>query len=145
MDVLALLETIEEILERSYTVPIWGKAVVEKDDILDIIKEIRLKLPDDLKQAKWVKEERHRILLEAQKEASGVIKDAESQIVTMVDQHEITKKAMQKANEIVELAQNNAKEMHESAKDYADDVLAKLENILRETMEIIHNNREELR
>ncbi len=145
MDIMALLETIEDILERSFTVPIWGKTVVEKDDVLDIIKEIRLKLPDEIKQAKWVKEERHRILHEAQKEADNVIKDTESRIMSMVDEHEITKMAMEKAEEIVENAHNTAREYHQGAKEYADEVLAKLEDILRDTIDTIRINREELR
>ncbi len=145
MDIMALLETIEDILERSFTVPVWGKTVVEKDDILDIIKEIRLKLPDEIKQAKWVKEERHRILLEAQKEAENVIKDTEGRMMSMVDEHEITKMAMEKAEEIVESAHNTAREYHHGAKEYADEVLAKLEDILRDTIDTIRINREELR
>jgi len=65
---------------------------VDKEEILEIIKEIRLKLPDDIKQAKWIKEERQRILLEAQKEANNIIKDAENKIASLIDEHEITKK-----------------------------------------------------
>ncbi len=145
MDIMALLETIEDILERSFTIPVFGKTVVEKDDILDIIKEVRLKLPDEIKQAKWVKEERHRILHEAQKEASTYIKDVETKLVSMVDEHEITKRAMQKAEEIIESAQQTAKDVHQGSKEYADEVLAKLEDILKDTIETIRNNREELR
>ena len=73
MELFTLLETLEETLENSKAVPFSGKCIVEKEDILDIIKEIRLKLPDELKQAKWVKEERQRILVEAQKEADGIL------------------------------------------------------------------------
>ena len=61
MEIFALLETLEDILERSRTVPFTEKSIIEKDQFLDIIKEIRLKLPDELKQAKWIKEERERI------------------------------------------------------------------------------------
>ena len=61
--------------------------------MLDLIKEIRLKLPDELKQAKWVKEERQRILVEPQKEADGIVKEAENRIIAMIDEHEITRKA----------------------------------------------------
>ena len=69
MEIFTLLETLEDILEKSRNVPFSSKCIVDKEEVLDIIKEIRLKLPDELKQAKWVKEERARILEEAQKEA----------------------------------------------------------------------------
>ena len=67
MEIFTLLETLEDILEKSRTVPFSNKGIVDKEEILELIKEIRLKLPDELKQAKWVKEERARILDEAQK------------------------------------------------------------------------------
>ena len=51
MEIFTLLETLEETLENSRTVPFSGKSIVEKEELLDIIKEIRLKLPDELKQA----------------------------------------------------------------------------------------------
>lgn len=65
MEIFTLLETLEEELEKSKTIPFSGKGIVDKEAFLDIIKEIRIKLPDELKQAKWVKEERARILAEA--------------------------------------------------------------------------------
>ena len=102
MEIFTLLETLEDILEKSKKVPFTNKAVVDKDEIVEIIQEIRLKLPDELKQAKWIKEERQRILLEAQKEADGVVKEAESRIISMIDEHEITRKAYDQKNEIIE-------------------------------------------
>ena len=65
--------------------------------ILDLLKEVRVKLPDEVKQAKWIKEERQRILLESQKEAEMIIKEAENRIVSMVDENEITRKAYDQA------------------------------------------------
>lgn len=67
MEIFTLLEALEDILERSKKVPLSNRSIVDKEEILEIIKEIRIKLPDELKQAKWVKEERQRILLEARK------------------------------------------------------------------------------
>ena len=52
MEIFTLLETLEDLLEKSKTVPFTDKSIVSKNEILDIIKEIRLKLPDELKQAK---------------------------------------------------------------------------------------------
>ena len=77
MEIFTLLETLEDILERSKSVPFTEKAIVDKEEVLEIIKDIRLKLPDELKQAKWIKEERARILDEAQKEADDIVKEAE--------------------------------------------------------------------
>lgn len=145
MEILAILETLEDVIEKSVNVPFSGRCMVDKEEILEIIKEIRLKIPDDIKQAKWVKEERQRILLEAQKEANNIIKDAENKISSLVDEHEITKKAYEQANEIVANAQKNAREIRLGTREYADGVLNKVEEILHDALEVISSNREELK
>jgi len=145
MEILAILETLEDIIEKSVTVPILGKCLIDKEEILEIIKEIRLKLPDDIKQAKWVKEERQRILLDAQKEANNITKDAENKIASLVDEHEITKKAYDQANEIIANAQKNAREIRLGTREYADNVLVKVEEILKDTLDVIQMDRDELK
>ena len=64
MEGMEMLDQLEDIIEGSKTVPIVGKAMIDKDELLDIIQELRLKMPDDLKQAKWVREERTKIISE---------------------------------------------------------------------------------
>ena len=145
MEILSILETLEDIVEKSVSVPFLGKCLVDREEILEIIKEMRLKLPEDMKQAKWVKDERQRILLEAQKEANNVIKDAENKISSLVDEHEITKKAYEQANEIVSNAQKNAREIRMGTREYADSILNKVEEILKDTLSVIETNREELK
>lgn len=145
MELFTLLETLEETLENSKTVPFSGKCIVEKEEILDIIKEIRLKLPDELKQAKWVKEERQRILVEAQKEADDIVKEAENRIISMIDEHEITRKAYEQKAQIIETANEMSREISKGTKDYADNLLEKIEVVLEEALKTIQNNRKELK
>jgi vacuolar-type H+-ATPase subunit H len=145
MEILAVLETLEDVVEKSTNMPFIGKCLVDKEEILEIIKEIRLKLPDDIKQAKWVKEERQRILLEAQKEANNIVKDAENKISSLIDEHEITKKAYEQANEIISNAQKNAREIRLGTREYADSILNKVEEILKDTIDVVQANRDELK
>ena len=132
MEIFTLLETLEDILERSRNVPFSTKGIVDKEEILDIIKEVRLKLPDELKQAKWVKEERQRIMEEAQREADNIVKEAENRIIAMIDEHEITRKAYEQKAEIIETANEMYREMCKGTKEYADEILAKVESSVRE-------------
>lgn len=145
MEILTVLETLEDLIEKSSSVPFSGKCLVDREEVLEIVKEMRLKLPDDIKQAKWVKEERQRILLQAQKEADNILKDAENKIAALVDEHEITKKAYEQANEIVGNAQKNAREIRLGAREYADSVLNKVEEILIDATDVIKSNRKELK
>ena len=145
MEVLSLLEIMEEMLENSSPVPFSKKIMVEKEQIVEIINEIRQKLPDELKQAKWVKEERQRILLDAQKEANDIIREAENKIISMIDEHEITKKAYEQKAEIIDAAESYSKELVTATKDHADSILADLESSLKEKLEMIKGNRRELK
>lgn len=145
MEIFTLLETIEDMLEKSRTIPFSTKCVVDQEEMLDIIKEIRLKLPEELKQAKWVKEERQRILVEAQNEADEIIKEAENRIISMIDEHEITRKAYEKKVEIIETANEMSREISKGTKDYADGVLEGIEVALQDAIKVIQNNRKELK
>lgn len=145
MEILSILEALEDVIEKSVTVPVLSKSLVDKEELLELIKEMRLRLPDDIKQAKWVKEERQRILLEAQKEANNIIAEAENKIASLVDEHEITKKAYDQANEIISNAQKNAREIRLGAREYADSILDKIEDILRDAHDVIKSNRKELK
>ena len=131
MEIFTLLENLEELVENSKKMPFTNKIMIDQEDILDVVKEIRLKLPEDLKQAKWVREERERILEEAKKEADDVVKEAENRIISMIDEHEITKKAYEQKNQIMEAANENSRQITQGAKEYADNILADLENKLK--------------
>ena len=137
MEIFTLLETLEEILEQSKKLPFTDKAVVDKEAILEVIKEIRLKLPDELKQAKWIKEERQRILTEAQKEANDIVKEAETRIISMIDEHEITKKAYEQKAQIIETANEMSREISQGTKEYADNVLGSIQTALEDALKAV--------
>lgn len=143
MEVLNSIEKAEDLIEKGWN--FFGASMVNKNEILDLLKEIRVKLPDEVKQAKWIKEERQRILLEAQKEAEMIVKEAENRIVSMVDENEITRKAYEQANETIINAQKTSREIKQNALEYADDVIAKVEENLKDTYLMLHKNREELK
>ena len=145
MEVLDILEALEDLVEKSMNVPLSGRCMVDREEILEIVKEIRLKLPDEIKQAKWVKEERQRILNEAQLEAEKIVKATEDEVKLLVEENEITRKAYAQASEILETTHKNAKEIRLGTRDYADGVLNKVTEILRDTIDVIESNRGELK
>lgn len=152
MEIFTLLDTLEDILDKSKHVPFTEKGIVDKEEMLEIIQEIRLKLPDELKQAKWIKEERGRILQEAEKEADDIVREAENRIISMIDEHEITRKAYDQKAEIIETANEMSREITKGTKDYADGILENLENAINDinvsiakALETIEQNRNELK
>ncbi len=159
MEIYDLLDTLEDILEKSRGMPLTKKSVVDKDEMLDIIKEIRLRLPEEMKQAKWIKEERERIISEAQKDANDIVKEAENRIISMIDEHEITRKAYDKKTEIIADANEMYREITQGTNTYVDGILANLENnmmnlgktlssvevSLQNALKTIQDNRRELK
>ena len=133
-DTLELITELEDIIDKGVAVPFSGRCLLDKEELLEIIQEIRLKLPTDLEQAKWIKAERINIINDAHKEAEEIIKAANDQLVAMVDDSEITKKATQAAAEIMESANAEANAAKESSYQYADYLLENVENVVVKTI-----------
>ena len=141
MDIEQIMNSIEEKIDSCRTIPFWGRGIIDKEEILDLIQEMKNKFPEEMKQAKWVKEERQRIISDAQKEAAAMIKATEEKIAAMVNEHDITQQAYSKANQIIDSAQQNSREIRLGANQYADDVLRALEEELVKTADAIRANR----
>ena len=160
MEIYTLLETIKNIIESGRKIPFTeSKRIVDEDEILDLLDEIVQKLPDELKTAKWIKEERERIIAEAHQDADNIVKEAENRIISMIDEHEITKKAYDKKSEIIAGANEMYREVKEETARYADEILANvesdivklsetvagIESSIQGALELLKNHRNELK
>lgn len=145
MEIFTLLENLEDLLESGAKVPFSTKVMVDVEEFREILEDIRLKLPGELKQAEWVKKDKQRIISDAEKEAENMIKTAQNKIVKMVDEHEITKQAMEQKEEIIANANNISKQISIGTRDYADSILQKVEDVLKESLNVISENRKELK
>lgn len=123
MKVLQLLEELEEIAENSSKVPLTGKALVDADDILEIIKEIRVELPEELQRAQWINDERNRLISEAENERSIMLADARAQADAMIDRDDITNRARVKAEEIISNADLQSRNLKMRTYEYLDNVM----------------------
>ncbi|NYB74440.1 ATPase [Sedimentibacter hydroxybenzoicus DSM 7310] len=145
MDILNLLERIEDIIEESSKFPLSNKVMIDKEEVLEVINEIRLKLPDEINRASWVAKERQRILNEAQVEADELIEKVNHQQKYLIEEHEVTKRAQKFANQLIQEAEKKATEMKVSAYNYSDEILSKLQDRIREINNIIEANRDDLK
>ena len=130
MDIMEIIDMMEETIDKASAVPLTGKVMLDKEELLDYIQEIRLLYPDELKEAKWVKEERQRILSEAESRAEAIRKSAEETQMQLIDEHEITKCAYDKANELVNSATSKAMDIKTDTDQYVDDILTDVEHRL---------------
>ena len=127
MKVLELLDELDEIIELASTVPVVKKVMVDPNEVTEIVKEIRLELPDEIQQAQWIKNERTRILDDAKAEYEKIIAEAQEKAAKLVEQDEITLKAKARAEEIMRVAKENSQVMKMSILDYTDGMLYNLQ------------------
>ena len=127
MKVLALLDELDEIIEVASAVPVVRKVMVDPNEVREIVKEIRLELPDEIQQAQWIKNERQRILDEAKAEYESILNEARQMADALVENDEITVKAKARADEILRIAQENSQVMKMSILDYTDSMLYNLQ------------------
>ena len=145
MDFLALVDVLEEQITNAAKVPMSGKCMLDREEMIDIIRALRERIPEDIRQANWIKEERQKILNDAKKEANNILKEAENRFQVMIEDHEVTKKAMEQAKEIVETANRKAKEIRLGTRDYVDGILGVFETSLEEKLKVIREDRNSLK
>lgn len=145
MEILEILDILEEKVESAKNIPIINRAIIDKEDLLASIEDIRIRLPEDLKQARWIKDDRKRILAEAQEEADNIVKQGEEKANQLVNENAITKRAYEQANNIIASAQKNSRELRMGARQYIDKLLADGEQTLNKSQETIRAMRVELR
>lgn len=143
MEILEILEEIEDTVEKNFS--LFGYSFTNKEDLLSMLEELRLKMPDEIKQARWVKEERQKILADAEKEAEAIIEDAKQKMLALVDEHEIAKQAKAKAEQIVSDATAQELEMRKNALAYADAMLERVESICGSVVDQARESRRQLK
>lgn len=135
--VMGLLDELADLLENSKTVlGNSSRRQVEIEPALDIIDEIRESFPEEFREARIIVKDRQGMLESAEVEANRIIEDAEERAQTIAGQQEIVRIANQRAEDILREASERERDMRFGAEDYADQVLAGLE----ETIEKARNN-----
>lgn len=145
MDVLGLIDEIEDIVETAGSLPLTSKVLVQKEELLDIISELRIKLPDEIKQAAWIKEERERIISEANKDAEQIIKETRLKLEELVSKEEVLKEANERAKDLMNKAQIASTNLKRSSLEYSDKLLMNAQENLKDMITTLNENRTELR
>lgn len=123
MKVLELLSEIEEIVDTASGFPLTGKIMVDSNELLEIVNEIRTSLPDEIQQAQWIKNEHDRILDEAKTEYETIVRDAQNQADQLVSKDEIMTTARTKSEELMNATEENSRQLKMSTYDYVDGIL----------------------
>ncbi len=123
MKVLELLDELDEIIDVAGSVPLVRKVMVDPNEITEIVKEIRLELPDEIQQAQWIKNERERIMTEAKNQYEQIIADAQKQAESLVENNDRTVQSKMRADELMNVTEETAKQLKVSTYEYLDGIL----------------------
>ncbi|MBE3519001.1 MAG: ATPase [Firmicutes bacterium] len=144
MDVLALLDKLDSYLSECPRVPLVGKLLVDEEEVFGLIDDIRAALPQEVEQARWLLKERERILADARKEAEEIIRNAQGQIATMASESVIVREAKVQADELLQRAREVARQITLGSRQYADELMLKVERVLTEVLEAVREGRRQL-
>ncbi len=144
-DIEALLIRMEEAVSTARSVMFSDNCMVDREEMLLLLSMIREGLPSELKQARWLLQQNKQLIAEARKEAENIMRETESRMARMVDEHEITQQARQQAAEILENAEQNSRQIRSGAMDYAKNILGTVEEDLTEMLVTLQRNKKSLK
>lgn len=144
MKVDELLEELVTLLEDSKELPVVGKTMVDKNQIIDIVDEIKANLPQETRQAKAIVADRAKIISDAKTEAEAIINVAEQKRNDMLNENDIVVQAREEAEQIVNDAKAQAKSVKNAAGNYVDDLMERAENALAANLADFQQRRENL-
>jgi cell division septum initiation protein DivIVA len=144
MDVLVLIDKLDDLVHNAKQVPLTDQVRVDKEEIYDLLDQMRATIPEEIKQARWIVKERQEMLAEAKREAERIVKEARERQERLISGEEVMKAAERAAEDILEEATAREREIRLGAEDYADEILNTLEINLTKFIAAIQRGREQM-
>ncbi len=144
-DTEILLRRVVDLVNAAPKMPLSSTVRLEKDELLELLHEAIQRLPDELRQARWLLRERDEYLAKVQREAEDILGAARERAERIVQRTELVREAQRLSRRILEEAQDEARRLRHEAEDYCDQKLATFEIVLERTMKTVQAGREKLR
>jgi hypothetical protein len=127
MDILHLIDRLEELFNQSRPIPFTHNVIVDEDRMLDLIDQMRIAIPDEVKKAQQLMAQRDRILAQAQEEVNRTLALAREKSDQLVERDSIVEAAKARSDQLIEQAQQDIRVMRLDADSYVMDTLTRLE------------------
>lgn len=146
MNIEEILDMLDELLEKSWNLPLTNnRSVVDIEKIQELLDDIRMNLPSEIKQAKTIVSDRAEIMASAKREADAVVRRAEDRARALIAQEEIVRQAQQKASDIISQAQQKARDLRNASQEFSDDLLRQSEDTLSKLLTEVKSTRQAMR
>jgi F0F1-type ATP synthase membrane subunit b/b' len=143
-DAEAYIRSALDVVLNAKPMPLSSSVRIERDELVELLEGALQRIPEEIKQARWMLKEREDFLAETQRTADGITEEARVQTERMVQRTEVVRQANHVAQRILNDANENARRMCHEAEDYADKKLASFEIVLDRTMKTVQAGREKL-
>src|SRR4026207_1595868 len=144
MDVLVLIDKLDDLVHNAKAVPLTDQVRLDREEIYEILDQMRATIPEEIKQARWIVKERQEMLAEAKREGDRIVQEAREQAVREASQTEIVKIAENRADVIRDAGRGEGGETRLEMEDWADSILSTLEVNLDKFLTAVKRGRERL-
>jgi len=139
MDILQLIDRLEELFNEGKAIPFTRNVAVDEDRMLDIIDQMRIAIPEEVRKAQQLLSQRDRIMAQAQEEANRTIELAREKADGMVNKDGVVQEAQRRAEQILIQARSDAEATRHDADDYVLETLARLQDEMERTLIQVQN------
>jgi cell division septum initiation protein DivIVA len=135
VDLSARILQLEDLVRDAKSMPLSSSALLNRDEVLELIEQMKDSLPDEIKQARWIVKDREELLAKARSEGEKIVAQAHEEQVRLARKEAVAERAEDEADRILTEAEDKARTMREEAEDYVDAKLAQFEIALRKILE----------
>ena len=143
-DAEALLRRAIDIIATAPTMPLSSSPRIDRDEIIELLEETLHRLPEEMRQARWMIKERQEFVAKTRREADELLEAARVQAERMVQRTEVVRAAEQRARQINEAAESDARRLRHETEDFLDQRLASFEILLDKLAKTVQAGRSRL-
>ena len=143
-DAETLLRRAIDIIANAPTMPLSSSPRIDRDEIIELLDEALARLPEELRQARWMLKERQDFVNKTRREANEMLEAARVQAERMVQRTEVVRAAEQRARHVVETADNDSRRLKLETEDFLDQRLASFEILLDKLGKTVAAGRQKL-
>jgi len=139
MEIIYLIDRLESLINEAKRLPLTSGVVVNQDEFLKVIDQMRITIPQEIREARRLKEKREEVIARAQAEAERIVEEAKGQVDGLLTEEELLKAAKEESAKIIEQARQEAEKIRKGADEYAIEVLGQLQDQLMALQTTIQN------
>jgi hypothetical protein len=144
VDAEELLRRVADLVAAARPMPLSASAMINKEEVLELLQEAIDRLPDELREARWLRKEREEYLAKMRADGDEILEAARAHSERMVQRTEVVKAAEHRARRIIDGAEAEARRLRLECEDFCDQKLAGFEIVLERTLKLVASGREKL-